>query len=245
MNYSWVPTTIHAPIPLNAVLAGYDSDGSRIFVGRTYFQGDQIPCKIIPAKAVAYISYNGTEHYVGNYFEILCGYGLRWISASHGLVPAGAIPAGYYATIDEYCATKKCSRCYETLHDVEFRKNGLNYAIIVSRPRTPRRPIWYGRTAERDIASLMNPITRMYPKPTQFQRAQRVKMERKQRWSTGDKERLALRNELKSTSYNRRGFPVTQKESLATMKNTVFFVFYGTGNGRSQEAENTNMQTFF
>lgn len=27
--------------------------------------------------------------------QILCGYGLRWISASHGGIPPGAIPAGY------------------------------------------------------------------------------------------------------------------------------------------------------
>lgn len=70
VDYSWIPTSIHAPIPLNAILAGHDSDGSRIFVGRTYFQGDQIPCKIIPGKAAAFISNNGAEHYVGNYFEV-------------------------------------------------------------------------------------------------------------------------------------------------------------------------------
>ncbi|XP_037048929.1 uncharacterized protein LOC119083339 isoform X1 [Bradysia coprophila] len=138
MNYSWVPTTIHAPIPLNAVLAGYDSDGSRIFVGRTYFQGDQIPCKIIPAKAAAYISYNGTEHYVGNYFEILCGYGLRWISASHGLVPHGAIPAGYCRSGDTLLVGRahflgsltpgKVSRLNRCLY-VPF--NGREYAIPV------------------------------------------------------------------------------------------------------------------
>ncbi len=72
IDYSWVPTTIHTPIPLNAILAGYDSDGSRIFVGRVYFQGDLLPCKIIPTKSAVYVSNNGVEHYVGmgNYFEV-------------------------------------------------------------------------------------------------------------------------------------------------------------------------------
>lgn len=69
IDFAWVPATVHSSLPPDAVYAGTDSDGSQIFVGKSFFQGDQIPCKIIPFKKAAYVSYNGSEHFVEN-FEV-------------------------------------------------------------------------------------------------------------------------------------------------------------------------------
>lgn len=38
-----------------------DIDGTDIFVGRAYHDGDMIPAKVIPAKQIAYVSYQGRE----------------------------------------------------------------------------------------------------------------------------------------------------------------------------------------
>lgn len=65
--YSWAPSTVHSTLPPGALYAGSDSDGTQIFVGRTFFQGDQLPCKIIPNKNAAYVSYDGGEHFVETY----------------------------------------------------------------------------------------------------------------------------------------------------------------------------------
>lgn len=53
--------------PLDAVPAGYDIDGSRIYVGRAYHNGHCIPAKVIPSKRVAYISWGGCEHIKRDY----------------------------------------------------------------------------------------------------------------------------------------------------------------------------------
>ena len=107
------------------------------------------------------------------------------------------------ATIDEYCTTKKCSRCYQTLDDVEMSKERLKlcHNCKPAANSTSTSLVWTYRR-KRDVATAMVPIIRMYPKPTQTERAQRVNMERTQRWSTYDNNRIASRNELKSTSYN-------------------------------------------
>ena len=57
----WVATTSRAALPGNAILAGRDTDGSPIYVGRAKHEQDLIPAKVIPSKQVAYISYNGLE----------------------------------------------------------------------------------------------------------------------------------------------------------------------------------------
>lgn len=50
----WVHASAHGPLPLNAIFVGNDSDGSPIYVGRAFHNGDQIPAKVIPSKNVAY-----------------------------------------------------------------------------------------------------------------------------------------------------------------------------------------------
>lgn len=46
---------------MDAVIAGHDIDGSPIYVGRAYHEGDLIPAKTIPNKHVAYVPYGGME----------------------------------------------------------------------------------------------------------------------------------------------------------------------------------------
>lgn len=58
---TWVPSSAQSGVPMNAVVAGNDVDGSTIYVGRAYHEGDLVPAKVIPSKQVAYIPFNGQE----------------------------------------------------------------------------------------------------------------------------------------------------------------------------------------
>lgn len=42
-------------LPETAVAGGRDSDGTTIYVGRAFHNGDMIPAKIIPEKNAAYV----------------------------------------------------------------------------------------------------------------------------------------------------------------------------------------------
>lgn len=67
IGHHWVPTTTYGSLPHNAVIAGNDSDGSPIYVGRAFHAGDQLPVKVLPSKQAAYLSYGGQEIHVSNY----------------------------------------------------------------------------------------------------------------------------------------------------------------------------------
>jgi hypothetical protein len=86
-------TTTSAPLPRNAIVGGRDTDGAQIFVGRAAHEGDLIPCKVIPSKQVAYVSYNGSEISKHN-FEILIGSDVKWKKEKNGKIPKGAFPGG-------------------------------------------------------------------------------------------------------------------------------------------------------
>lgn len=58
---NWVPMTAYSAVPMDAVVAGHDLDGSAIYVGRAYHEGDLIPAKVIPSKQVAYVPHGGQE----------------------------------------------------------------------------------------------------------------------------------------------------------------------------------------
>ena len=49
-------------MPPTAVVGGRDIDGSTIYVGRAYHEGDMLPAKVIPDRNVAYVCHNGEEH---------------------------------------------------------------------------------------------------------------------------------------------------------------------------------------
>lgn len=78
-------------------MAGNDADGSPIFVGRAYHEGDTIPAKVIPSKNAAYIPYNGQE-VLKHQFEVLCNGNVNWIPSGHGQVPHNAVPGGHTAS---------------------------------------------------------------------------------------------------------------------------------------------------
>lgn len=57
----WTHCSAHAPLPQGAIFVGNDSDGSPMYVGRCFHNGDQLPAKVIPSKNVAYVSFEGQE----------------------------------------------------------------------------------------------------------------------------------------------------------------------------------------
>ncbi|XP_001965587.2 uncharacterized protein LOC6505038 [Drosophila ananassae] len=87
MHYS------HGSVPPNAIVAGHDSDGDTIYVGRAFFHNDMLPAKVIPNKGKAYVAYAREEHELENY-EVLSGHNYDWLPAENGAVPAGAVKIG-------------------------------------------------------------------------------------------------------------------------------------------------------
>lgn len=49
------------PFPAEAVIAGSDTDGTTIYVGRSSHGGDMLPAKLMPAKDYFAVSHNGKE----------------------------------------------------------------------------------------------------------------------------------------------------------------------------------------
>lgn len=78
---------------VNAIRAGRDQDGTTIYVGRAYHEGDLIPAKIIPEKQAAYVSFNG-EEILKTEFEVLRKGELEWEFATGGEIPPAAVEAG-------------------------------------------------------------------------------------------------------------------------------------------------------
>ncbi|XP_055387528.1 uncharacterized protein LOC129616083 [Condylostylus longicornis] len=93
----WLPADSNN-IPPHAVLAGTDTDGDTIYVGRAEHNGDLIPAKVIINKNCAYICHSGHEH-IKHTFEVLVGYGYGWIPANDGNVPPNTVEGG--KTIDD------------------------------------------------------------------------------------------------------------------------------------------------
>lgn len=50
----WIHAAAHGPLPPNPIFVGNDADGSPMYVGRCFHNGDQLPAKVIPSKNVAY-----------------------------------------------------------------------------------------------------------------------------------------------------------------------------------------------
>ncbi|KAK4879055.1 hypothetical protein RN001_007201 [Aquatica leii] len=93
-GYNWVSSSVGRAAPPKAMQAGTDSDGSTMYVGRSHFQGDQLPCKIVPQRREAYVAHNGREHKVTT-FDYLCQQTLQWVPSANGQVPPGAVPGGH------------------------------------------------------------------------------------------------------------------------------------------------------
>ncbi|XP_014362398.2 protein tonB2 [Papilio machaon] len=97
-DFDWIPTTATTAGHLTgkAVLGGHEGwDGSPLWVIRSWHNGDLIPGKLSVRHNAASVMYNGKEIPVQN-IEVLCARpeNLRWVPASNGNVPPGAIPGG-------------------------------------------------------------------------------------------------------------------------------------------------------
>ncbi|KXJ68452.1 hypothetical protein RP20_CCG003439 [Aedes albopictus] len=88
----WQPSDKNSSVPRGAVLAGYDKDGSPIFVGRVTYQGNQLPAKVIPRKKLCHTSHKGREIEMTSY-EALCNSRVAWVPFS-GTIPAKAVVCG-------------------------------------------------------------------------------------------------------------------------------------------------------
>lgn len=90
---NWVQSSAYGGVPEGAILAGNDADGTPIYVGRAFHEGDQIPAKVLPSKQVAYIAYNGQE-IAKQQYEVLCNGNVTWVQSGHGSVPPNAVVGG-------------------------------------------------------------------------------------------------------------------------------------------------------
>uniref|UniRef100_T1H389 DUF3421 domain-containing protein n=1 Tax=Megaselia scalaris TaxID=36166 RepID=T1H389_MEGSC len=89
----WVQCDVNS-MPPNAFLAGHDSDGTPIYVGRAYHSGDILPAKVVPSKNKAYVAFGGVEHEKYDIEVLTAGGCLHWVPASNGFVPPNAIESG-------------------------------------------------------------------------------------------------------------------------------------------------------
>ncbi|KAL5273904.1 hypothetical protein ACFFRR_000581 [Megaselia abdita] len=92
-SHNWVRSSLHSSVPMHAIVGGVDSDGSTIYIGRTYYEGDHLPVKIVPAKQLARASWGGREIQVHD-FEYLTGLHYCWIPCHNGNVPHHAVSTG-------------------------------------------------------------------------------------------------------------------------------------------------------
>ncbi|EDV33113.1 uncharacterized protein Dana_GF23006 [Drosophila ananassae] len=90
----WVHSSSHSGVPHDAVRGGHDVDGSPIYVGRAFHDGENLPAKVIPSKGCAYVAHDGHEHQKGQY-EILVGHHYSWVPSSNGHVPHRAVESGH------------------------------------------------------------------------------------------------------------------------------------------------------
>uniref|UniRef100_A0A1B0CT69 Uncharacterized protein n=1 Tax=Lutzomyia longipalpis TaxID=7200 RepID=A0A1B0CT69_LUTLO len=96
-RHCWQYIAEGAAVPIeSAVRAGRDADGSTIYVGRAFHEGDMLPAKVIPDKNIAYVAYGGEEHAKED-FEILRTGTFVWEFATNGTVPEGAVEVGQTA----------------------------------------------------------------------------------------------------------------------------------------------------
>ncbi|XP_026666845.1 uncharacterized protein LOC108633130 [Ceratina calcarata] len=91
--YRWTTRRAGQGVPSNAVHGGRDIQGSTIYVGRAYHEGDMLPAKVIPDNNVAYVCHAGQEH--AKYeFEVLCQPEFAWEYCHGGAIPGDAVVGG-------------------------------------------------------------------------------------------------------------------------------------------------------
>lgn len=84
-------------LPYGVIEAGHDEDGSPIYLGRTWHEGDQLPVKVCPNQGKGYVAFGGQE--IEKYdFEVLVGNGYGWVPSANGEVPPNAAECGRTST---------------------------------------------------------------------------------------------------------------------------------------------------
>lgn len=81
--------------PPNALVAGTDTDGSLIYVGRTNYKNEILAAKFVPARRKAYIAFWGKEIEVCN-VEVFCENDVtaKWLPIVRGRIPQNAVSTG-------------------------------------------------------------------------------------------------------------------------------------------------------
>jgi Protein of unknown function (DUF3421) len=89
-SFQWITSSIHLPLPDNALFVGLETDGSEIYAGRGMFNTKMLPANIIPRRRLAFVSINGKKEKV-LYYQVLVGTGFAWVDSANGQVPPNAI----------------------------------------------------------------------------------------------------------------------------------------------------------
>lgn len=92
-DYKWISHS-HGIVPPGAVFVGFEQENwlHPLYVGRAWFNGALLPCKLVPAMGFCYISWLGNEIPL-SYYQVLCDDKI-WVKTSGGTIPKGAIPGG-------------------------------------------------------------------------------------------------------------------------------------------------------
>ncbi|KAK9503867.1 hypothetical protein O3M35_010335 [Rhynocoris fuscipes] len=162
-EYRWQTSSSGVPLPVNAVVAGWDSFGNLIYAGRAVHEGNLLPAKIIPDHGCAYISYAGEEHRKMEY-EVLCGQDLGWKADSCDRVPREAIRVGYTADGEHlYMGRLRMSDVFPNANGMSYSRGAYRWErssgdlpvpldAVQASSEVNRGPIYAGRAYhERDL----------------------------------------------------------------------------------------------
>lgn len=119
-GYSWQIIGPESSFPYSsAVRAGRDADGTTIYVGRVFHEGDMIPAKVHPDRRVAIICFQGEEIAKEDY-EVLRSGEFVWEFACNGEIPIGAVVIGKTADGEDLYSGRCLYRGTQTPGKVSF-----------------------------------------------------------------------------------------------------------------------------
>lgn len=83
-------------MPMRSVLAGIDSDGGNVYVGRAKHDGAFLPGKLVSTHKACYLACGGEEHAEYDYQVLVRNKNCEfvWVKASNGEIPNGAMQGG-------------------------------------------------------------------------------------------------------------------------------------------------------
>ncbi|XP_030558261.1 uncharacterized protein LOC115760849 [Drosophila novamexicana] len=97
----WVPIDLDDPVapttPEGAVQCGTDHEGFDTYVARVYLHEDLLPANYVPQKKAVYAPWNCSAHRLNSEVDllVLTDCELKWVAATNGDVPPGALKSGY------------------------------------------------------------------------------------------------------------------------------------------------------